>query len=329
MRKLEEAQTAFNDVLTMNPTPELAQGAEKYLSLIKQGKAPRKNWAFTGTVLYQYDTNVVAASETADFPMTIRDDEISGQEDSRAVITLSGYWQYTQLTPWTMKVSYAFYQSWHNKINIFNLQNHLPALTISRKQVLFGHNTTAAIEYRFGEALLSNELRWYSVNHWVTPSFKVMWLENLGTSVGYIYNIEDFHDSEPNRDNFAHTAFGRVDWAFWPKRMSVSVTGGYDWEDGEDDKYDIRRPWVRLNYVALLPLKFKTHLKFVYDFEDHYNDEDQNRQDNSYVVEFFVSRPILWHLEGTAGVSYKSNQSNVKSLSYDRTIVSAGIMVKF
>ena len=328
LNKRDEALVAFQQVLGMSPPNDVAAGAQKYIDALKAA-APRKNWGLVLSVLYQYDTNVVAASEDAEFPMVIEDTEISHKEDSRAVVALSGYLRYAKLKPWVFEGRYSFYQSWHSKIDIFNLQNHSPEVGIYHMQKLFGHDSMVGVEYRMGYAMLGTDMEWFSVNHWGTLLYAMRWNRNLTSALGYTYNVEDFHVTQPDRDNTAHTGFGKIDYTFLKDRVTISPMAGYDDEDAEDHAYDIQRPWVKLVTDASLPLKIKSRLSFSYEYEDHYNDEMQHRKDNVYTAEFMLFRPIWGPLEATAGVSYRNNDSNVNSLTYERTIAGGGLVARF
>jgi len=344
--KKTEAQSTFEAVLKMNPSPEIASGAKKYLEAIKgKGEKPRKKRGLVASLLYQYDTNVIAASEETQFPVILEDEEISDSEGMRMVLTLSGFVRYMKLKPWEFEARYAFYQNRHFEpviapgsskgwarapdLEMFNLQNHSPAVTISRTQKISDKKTLVALDYRFGEALLGNDLTWYSVNHYVTPMFRLYWTNKLYTAIGYRFNIEDFNESQPNRDNMAHTGFIKTNWIFWNKRASLTATTGFDYEDGENVAYDVYRPWVKAALGAKLPYKIKTKLSLGYEYEDHFNDDLQNRQDDVYSAELLVFRPIWEHVEANLGASYKDNHSNVGALSYDRTIVGGGVVFRY
>lgn len=327
--KSKEAETMFSDIVSAGAPPEIDKASRQYLDAIRGKKTTRKNWGLMGAVLYQYDTNVVAANEDAEFPMVINDEEISDKEDSRAVITLSGFYRIPKIDPWIVEARYAFYQSFHSELDSFNLQNHAPGVMLGRAQKLFGRDTLIALDYKFSEALMGTDNEWYSMNHYVTPALKIIWSKKFATSVGYTYNAEDFHIAEPNRDNVAHTGFARIDWAFLPDKMSLSAAAGMDFEDSDNPAYDIRRPWLKLALGAKLPLEIFTKLSFSYENEDHFNDDIQNRVDNSYSVDLLVLRKIWGPIEGTVGVNYKSNDSNVDSLTYDRTVAGGGIIVRY
>jgi|GEM_PF-4075418 len=326
--KAAEAKTAFNQVLGMNPSPEITAAAKKYLEAIKT-KAPKKNWGLVGSMIYQWDSNVVAASHDAIFPLTIGEDQVSGQEDWRTVLTLSGYYRFTPVKPWIVEARYSFYQSFHNELHIFNLQNHSPAITISRTQKLLGRDFMVALDYSFGEALMDTDLSWYSVNHWITSSFTIKWSKSLTETLGYRFNIEDFREMNPNRDNTSNTVFDRLSWVFWNRRASLSHMVGMDFEESEDQAYDVQRFWTRLALGAMLPLKVKTKLSLGYEYENHQNDDVLEREDHAYSIEFLLFRSIWGPLEANVGVVYKENQSNVDSFSYDRTIVGGGLIVRY
>ncbi len=323
------AESDFQKVLELQPPMKVRNSASRYLEVISQREKKPKNWGVTLSLLYQYDDNVVAASDQAQFPLVIEDEEISDEEDSRGVVTLNAFYKYTKAKPWTFKGAYSFYQSFHSDIDMYNLQNHSPSVGISRKQKMMNKNTSIGLDYRFGAAFLGTDTEMFSMNHWVIPSYRIFWTRNFATSLGYQFNMEDFDENQPDRDNTAHSGFGRLDWVFFNNKASITCLAGYDVEDAEDPEYDIRRPWGKITFGAALPLKFKTRLGFKYAFEDHFNDDVQDREDDIYLVEFMVNRPIWGPLEATAGVNYRDNDSNVDSLTYDRTIVGGGLVLRF
>jgi len=324
-----KAEGDFRLALQLNPAPKVKDSASKYLEVISGQKKRLKNWGVVLSIIYQYDNNVIAASDQARFPLVIEDEEISDKEDSRGVVMLSAFYKYTRVKPWILGGGYSFYQSFHSDIDMYNLQNHSPSLSLSRRQKIMDKDTSIGLDYSFGAAFLGTDTELFSTNHWVTPSFGVFWTKTFATAVGYRFNAEDFDEDEPDRDNTAHSGFARVDWVFLNNRASLTGVAGYDVEDADDPAYNIRRPWVKLTLGTALPYEFKTKLGFRYEFEDHYDDDVQDRQDDIYSLEFVVTRPVWGPLEATAGVNYRDNRSNVDSLKYDRTIVGGGLIARF
>ena len=187
-----DAKAAFKEVLGMNPSPEVADASRKYLDAMGQTGGPVKKWGVTAAALYQYDNNVVTASRGTDFPISINDEEVSNQEDSRGVVTLYGYWQFLDRGGWEGRMSYGFYQSFHAEVDQFNLQNHAPELAGLRKFRLGGFDAAAGLKYSASIAFLDTDLDVYSVNHFATPSIWIKWNSILATRFNYRFNFEDF-----------------------------------------------------------------------------------------------------------------------------------------
>lgn len=327
MNKRDNAKVAFKEVLGMNPPPELANACRKYIAAI-EGGGGAKRWGLIGTVLYQYDTNVVAASSGTEFPTTIEDNQISRKEDSRGVITLYTRWQFLKADPWSAEARYSFYQSFHGELSMFNLQNHTPELIGGRTFSMGGRESGITLDYRASIALLGEKLPMYSVSHTVTPSFAIKWSPKFSTAFSYRFISEDFESTQPDRDNTTHGGYIDFFWKFWGDRATLKETVGYDFSDAKDNDYDITRPWESLSLDLNLPWKVRTRLSLRYQNDNHHNSLS-SRVDDIFTTELLVFRPIWGPIEANLNVNYRLNNSSDEIFEYERTIVGGGVVVRF
>lgn len=331
LKRYSEAKQAFREVIGMNPSPEVASASKRYLDAIEGGEEAPKRWGFVGSVLYQYDTNVVTANEDADFPITIKGEEISDQEDSRILLTLYGRWNFLKTDIWSAEARYSFYQSFHFEVDEFNLQNHSPELEISRQLNIGSKTGTLMVNYLAGVALLGQDLNMYSVNHWVTPSFFLRWSNNLGSMISYRFNFEDFDEEHPDRDNLAHSGIIEMIFSYrglWDKPGVLRFVVGFDFEDAKDEAYDITRPWVRLMARNSFPLGINSRIVLYYENETHFND-DYDRVDDVFVGELALFKQLWGSLEANINFNYRMNNSTEKNFEYERTIIGGGFVVRF
>lgn len=331
LKRYNEAREAFKEVLAMNPSAEVASASKRYLDAIEgAGEAP-KRWGFVSSVLYQYDTNVVTANEDTDFPITIDGEEISDQEDSRILLTLYGRWNFLKTDNWSAEARYSFYQSFHFEVDEFNLQNHSPELELARRLNIGSKTGALMLNYRAGIALLGQDLNMYSVNHWVTPSFYMRLSSNFATMLSYRFNAEDFDEEDPDRDNLAHSGIVESIFSYrglWDKPAVLRLAVGFDFEDAQDEAYDIRRPWVRLIAQNSFPLRINSRIMLYYENETHFND-DYDRVDDVFVGELALFKQLWGPVEANINFNYRMNNSTEKNFEYERTIVGGGFVVRF
>lgn len=331
LKRYQESKQAFKEVLGMNPPPETASASQRYLEAIEGAGETPKRWSFVGSLLYQYDTNVVTANDDTDFPITINGDEISDQEDSRILLTLYGRWNFWRTDNWSAEARYSFYQSFHFEVEEFNLQNHSPELELARRVNIGSKSAAVALTYRAGIALLGEELHTYSINHWVTPSFSLRWSDSLASILSYRFNAEDFDEEDPDRDNLAHSGIIETIFSYrglWDKPGTLKLSVGFDFEDAQDEAYDVTRPWVRVTAQNSFPLSITSRIMLYYENENHFND-DYDRIDDVFVGELALFKKLWGPVEANINFNYKMNNSTEKNFEYERTIVGGGIVVRF
>ena len=331
-----EAKAAFQEVLGMNPAPELAAACKQYIGLIEGGGtaggagggAPAKRWGIIGALLYQYDSNVIAATSETQFPTSVEGKQISHKDDSRAVLTLFAKWQFLSADPWSAEARYSFYQSLHAELSSFNLQNHAGELVGGRTFSMGGYKSGVTMSYLASVALLGDKLSWYSVDHVVTPTFTIKWSKTFSTAFSYRFIYEDFKEETPNRDNITNGGSVDLYYGYWGTHGMLKGSLGFDYSDAKDKDYDLQRPWLSVGTDLSLPWKIRTRLMLRYQ-EDKYFRTDANRVDDIFITDFMVFRPIWGPLEANINANYRMNNSTVNSFEYKRTIFGAGILARF
>jgi hypothetical protein len=129
---LDQAQREFEGAIALGePESELARTARAILEQRMPPPSAPKRWDLNLSLSGQYDTNVVL------LPIGVQppggSTGISQKDDFRMTVYARGEYRPIQTADWTAGISYGFYQSLHQKLTTFDIQDHAPSVFVQRQ----------------------------------------------------------------------------------------------------------------------------------------------------------------------------------------------------
>jgi tetratricopeptide (TPR) repeat protein len=341
---LDQAQREFEAAIAQGePESELARTARTILEQRMPVPAP-KRWDLNLSLSGQYDSNVVL------LPIGVQppggSTGISRKDDFRMTIYARGEYRPIQTTDWTAGVSYGFYQSLHQKLTTFDIQDHAPSVFLQRQIGI----ATTRLQYAFDYVRVGQDP--FLLAHAVQPIITFAEGDSHFTQLQFRYQNKDFQD-----DRFAGNSFrdgknwlaGVTQFAYFPRgagHLRVGYTFDTDRTGGgspavampgvqtnADWDYHAHRVSAGLGLPDILTLK--TNLAFDYYFMNYDNPSSfspngtTKRQDKVIFFTATISRPLTKAFSIAAEYNYTRDQSNLTVFDYNRSIFSLTLSSQF
>jgi len=327
-----QAEGHFRYVSQASPGTDMGREADAFLEKLRRGD--RARYEAYGSVGYQYDSNVGLLNDVTKALVPNQP-----QGDSRLTIGLGGAY-----APWRndwaqFTVGYDFFQSFHDTLNEFDLQDHGPSAQILA--------TLGPVQLgllgRYDYYLLDNQsfLQEGTALPWVT-----VFSGNAGRlEVMYRMRRRDFKiQSFAVRNAFNHAVGAKQFFYLGSADRYLSVGYQFDHEDpvmgnteAQSFAYDGNE--VNLGVGAWLPYQLHAEATYAYRHEHYGQDSAEvetllsgsrsRRNDNENEVVVAVRKAIFEHLDITAAYFGDFNNSNNSDFQYRRHVGSVALEVRY
>jgi hypothetical protein len=268
---------------------------------VPRRKAKRQRpWTLFGKFGYEYDDNVVLASDKKEFRRNSRD--ISA---GRYRISSGLAYDFYRKTPYRAGVSFVFNQFLHDdSLNAFNFQDYVTTVYGSRLLSLWDRPSKIDLRYSFSHGLLNRHT--FSSSHFWTGSWTGEWKENWLLTVYEKLGTIDFRDkgfdkSVSSRDGFYEETGFLQTWLFDRRQRSFSFGYEFGLDETEGNNFDAIANGVKaiLKTPLIEKIEFSSFFYFRVDYYRHFV-VSPKRLDLRYQYEFRLSRPLgpYWTLNG-------------------------------
>jgi tetratricopeptide (TPR) repeat protein len=342
---LDQAQKEFEAAIASGePESELARSARAILQQRAQAPKGAKQWDLSLSISGQYDTNVVLLPTGIQPPGGTTG--ISKKDDFVTTFYARGEYRPIQTSVWTAGVTYGLYQSFHQKLATFDVQDHAPSVFVQRQIGM----VTARLQYAFDYVRVGQDP--FMLAHAVQPIVTIAESDSHFTQIQLRYQDKSFQDdlfagnSLRNGKNwlggvtqyayFAHgTGHVRLGYTFDTDRTgggnpSVAMPGV---QTNADWAYTAHRLSAGLGMPEFLTLR--PSLAFDYYLMDYENpnsfsaDGTTKRRDNVMFFTATMGRPLNDWLMIAAEYNYTRDQSNISAFNYARSIFSLTLSSRF
>lgn len=348
---VEEAREEFNAVLQSGePDSELVKSAREFLEQAGGGEgAGFKRWDLSFTVMGQYDSNVVLLPLGTSPPHGVSG--ISQKHDWRTALFARGEYRALQTEAWLGGASYAVYQSFHQSLSGFDVENHTPGVFLQRQ---FGPFQARA-QYSF-DYIKVGRLP-FLTSHTIQPLFTLSEGYHAFTQVQFRYQAKDFQDARFQGNSFRdgknwlagitqyflyadNTGNVRFGYAFDADRTgggspSVAVIGN---QTNADWAYSGHRFSAGIGLPAVLT--YKIDFDFNYYRQIYANPTSFasgaldatttfKRRDQIFAFTATIGRDFTEWLSASVQYAYTRDQSNLSSFDYNRNVTSFMITGRF
>jgi hypothetical protein len=333
---MDEARDELEKVGTAANPSAVAGPARDLLGKIDAAARPeRKRLILKAGVGGQYDSNVVLLPDDAPIPSGISD-----EKDMRMIGTFQAGFQPIRSARWDGSVDYRFYQSWHQDLNQFNVQNHDVGVSL-------GHRPSPRpyrfeFFYRFSDARVDQED--YLRTHTAGWKMDLSAGEAHRTRLDYRYQNKDFIKSDrfpgqDERSGINHAVGLSHDHFFAGQQGDLAVGYTYDRDITRGDDWNYQGHRFRLGLIA--PPAWiggwaQPALEAEAVFRPYGNPNSlsaktppEKRKDMIQNYTLTLSRPLTPWLSVAAQYLYNTNASNLDAFDYHRQVASVFVTVAY
>ncbi len=315
--ELQEAEGYFQQVIENAPQKELVIAASKYLEVITfRGFTEKKPYSLGFIAGLEYDSNVILEP----------DDPLVGgrqEENWRGLFNLDGHLFFLDTEQLAGKIGYSFYQSVHDTLTDFNVQQHKATLVGEWRP---GKQLQAALKYHFAHTRVGEDHELYGNTHLVGPTATWLHTPNWATEFYYAHEFRRFFNTDIFSFNTQRS--GDKDTVGISEKFKIAkVTGlsiGYVFDYvSADEKF-----WGYRGHKGVLKLGSsfgRLHLFLAASYHDrNYQDEFPGfgRERHDQMQEY--SATLMWiptqRMSIRLSELFINNNSNISDADYHRNI---------
>jgi len=323
--KFSDASKAFQQVVIVDPTSNMANFANEYMQAIERKKEVDRPLRLSFGTAWQYDDNVIL-KPTDDTLVG----EIADKADSREVYTATAEYNHRVNDKFSLKTQYLFYYAKQNNLGFYDMVSNTfavqPALNIG--------NGLLSFPLTYNHTLVNDKA--YLSSPGATSVYNVM----IGTSMmvqahlKYIYKDYLWEPTSVDEDRTGNEIGGGIGWyLFYAKNkgfLNLRYALNREWTDGMNWRYIGNRASATL----LMPLLEKLNLTvsgdmFFQNFTNSHSVFNVYRKDNVYTLSSLLAYKIYKDSEIQLQYTFVKDDSNVSVYRYNRNVYSAGVDIKF
>ena len=334
---LDEARKEFEAAIASSePDSDLARSAKEFLQQRGASKGPRA-WDLSMSISGQYDSNVVLLPLGTQPPGG--QTGISQKDDYRAAFYLRGEFRGIQTNAWTVGATYGFYQSLHQTLSTFDVENHSPSLFVQHQ---FGVLQTR-LQYMYDYVKVGQSP--YLIGNAIQPTFTLAESGNKFTLFQFRYQDKDFQHGLFPANSFrdGKNWLAGVTQFFYFANGAGQVRIGYIYDTdrtgggspaiavvGNQTNADWAYRAHRLATGLSLPPVMTVRLSLAFDYyrQDYDNPSSfsstgtTRRMDEILFFTGALSRNITDNFSIALEYNYTRDQSNVSLFDYARNVYS-------
>jgi hypothetical protein len=223
----DEARDFFTAVAEKTTDDALKSAAKKYLEILAGGKQDTKRFSLGLSLGTQYDTNVILEPDN---PVAAAP---SRKSDLRGIFTFDGAYRFIQSNTTTADAGYSFYQSIHQRVHDFNLQQHALKLAAVRS---LSSTARAGLKYSYTYSLVGG--RRFSETHETSPYIAFQLLPKSLTEFHFVYDNNRYYNTSVFPANADQSGADRAAGFVHTLRLGAATTlsVGYDFNVNDADK---------------------------------------------------------------------------------------------
>ena len=310
----KKAEYNFQEIKRISPDSQVGSSAEEFLQTIEKHT---KNLVFDAGLGLEYDDNVTLK------PLDEDAATISDKEDWRGVINL-GLTGRTFTELGQLAGGYSFYQSLHEDLTDYNVQDHTVFLSFSSDS----RPVQPFIRYSYDYCLVDNDK--YFEKHTVFPALNITFASPHTTQPYVQYENTHYFDSpdqdEQNRTGHTNTIGCNQYFSIMEDEGYVKIGGAYKNDNTKGDDWD---SWGYKAAAALnIPIELQDtdlELGCQYENTNFVNEDssfDKKRKDNNLNSYLKITHKIDEYWDISLSYSHTANNSNIDFYEYNRNITS-------
>lgn len=315
----EESKRMMEAVAKSND-PELSAAAKGYLEGAAPGEKKRLNVKLSGGI--QYDSNVILEPDAPTTPGV-------KNADWRAVLMLKGDYAFLQTGRADAEAGYAFYQSLHNDLSDYNVQQHTGKMA---GRYALTQTVSAELEYDFHYTFVGGDH--YSTAHWFGLRVPAKLMAESLTELHASYEAKRFFDTPVftglTGKNGSNTSAGLSHTIMLGKKSGISIDYTYDADAADADYWSYTGNKGTVNALAdWKAYKFFGMLSY-YDrkYDALAPGAPEKRHDGVQEYLIGISRNAGKRATVTLSDQYTINDSNLAVYQYTRNVISLMVEIR-
>ncbi len=319
------AKKAFEEVVVLEPSSNLAKYAKEYMEAItRREDAMGRPWRFSFRSAWEYDDNVILKPDSDAVAANIAD-----EADWRTVYATNVEYNNRRTERFGIKAQHFFYFAKQNDLGFYDTLSN----TVVLQPSFYFENSVLTLPATYTHTLIDDR------SYLSTPALSGVYNQMLGEKhMGQVtlrYSNKNFlfTPSTSDEDRDSNGLSSAAGWyAFFAKRKGfLNLRYGFDqeWTKGTNWEYFGNR----LNATVLIPFKDRVNLTvtggvFFQDFVNTHTVFNVEREDKVYTVSTLLAYKFYKESEFQLQYTHVQNDSNVDIYEYDRNIYSVGVEIK-
>jgi tetratricopeptide (TPR) repeat protein len=313
-----KAVEKFEYVRDHAESTSLREYAKKWLQAIEKQKRALKPYSLYVKLSYKYDDNV---------RLEPVDEDIYADEDDYVTVgCFSGRYNIINRHDYKMGVGYSHYQTWHSKLENYDLVGSI--FDLYAQYTI--HPFTLMLSYLPTYYWVESDK--YLMRHHAKP--EVMWKvnENLVMRFSYSYYKNDYFQDD-TKDGNTNEVFLSAYYSLKSKRGYLF--GGIGYEDNSASHPDHYYVQLKTKLGISLNLPWDLNLKLTGKYYDQdYDNVDSfygiKREDAKYYGAISLCREIFYDWLSISGeFNYTKNDSNISDREYKQKVTTVYLTARF
>lgn len=324
-KKFKDARRAFEEVVLVDPSSNMANFANEYMKAIEKREEVMRPLKLTFGVAWQYDDNVVLKPDDTSIAVDIAD-----KADSREVYTGNAEYDYRFNDRLGVKGQYFFYYAKQNNLGFYDLVSNTFAIQPS----VYFKNSLLTFPCAYNYLLVNDKAYLSQVTTSGIYNFMVgTW--NMG-QVFIKYQNKDYlwEPSTPDENRDANDLGGGAGWYFFfaKNKGFLNIRYALNKEETKGNNWDYLGN--RASATALIPIFDKLNWTisgdmFLQDFLNTHTIYNVHRKDTVYTLSTLLAYKFFKESEIQFQYTYVKDTSNISIYDYTRNIFSVGVEAKF
>lgn len=350
---LKESRQRFKDLISLDPTSNLATYAKDYERTITDRLDAERPFRFSIGLAYKYDSNVNAQPISG----TIFDNQnlsyaVSGKEDTAMNMTLNAMYiaPFSFRTPYSLSLQYGMYADRYFRRDDYNIAQQSFSVTPGYSAGRFSFTLPLIGRYvnlqrEVGTDFL-NTCNWWSDTRYLlsggaSPTLRYMVNDRniIEFAYGFMQNkyystTENDQPQDPDEDRDGYSNSGSIGWTFFFKGGAALVALRYTYTDMNTDgwnwPYYENKFGLSLVYPLLekLKLQYSSEASFV-NYKHENTVFNMKRRDEVYTNAVTFIYQVTKNFDVNAQYSYIRDHCNISTYDYDRHVASVGVEYRF
>ncbi len=323
-KRMDTAQKAFQDVLSVDPNSDLAVYADEYMKAIARRQEAEKNFRGSAGVFAEFDTNVIL--EPADLPSV---EILSDQKDWREVVTSSLEYIKRYGQTFDLRFQYNFYLANEQDLCDYNMHSHTWGIVPN----WYHERVVLSVPMQYNYTWVAHKA--FLSTFYATPMFSAQLSSSqMAQASCRIQGLDYLRSTTPDENRTGPRVVPGAAWFYFYAQnkgfvslryeMDITMARGNNWDYLGN----------RLNASVVIPIFDRLKVTqvgdlFIQGFDHTHSVYDEKRDDVVWTFSTLLGYTIVKNLEAQLRYTYVKDNANIRLYNYNRDVFSMGMVYQF